>query len=409
MVGAAMAAPVKLGLSATQEGPVDKEKRRFRVENVEKAGERNRGVCPVLVPRPSKLLPVASSTVNVEDLPTPEDSHSLPMGSLELPLPTLGDDDDGFAAPTSETPPASMAAPLPPGASATPFEPTLQSVHDLPSEPVLPSAPSETETGTRPSTSVPASLSVGFYGPQAPDSPDSGALKELSAQAASPASPNAAGSDEASAAGVPSASGEMVVVPASAIAPSGTPSTVLTATLTAAPRPSPGSAAMVSPSGPSPVSPTAAAQNRASPKAAPAAQTAGVGAPLSSSKKVRVRLTFYSGQDDQWGSRVAWDKVVQARLGRTVAADPTLFPYGTWIHIPGFGKRRVEDTGTAVKARTASASGEPVIDVYVGSEAEVARLAACMPEYVEILPLAASKSRGWFAALFGATPSLRRG
>jgi 3D (Asp-Asp-Asp) domain-containing protein len=132
-------------------------------------------------------------------------------------------------------------------------------------------------------------------------------------------------------------------------------------------------------------------------------------APASDLKRVRVRLTFYSGKDDQWGSRVAWQKVDQARLGRTVAADPTLFPYGTWIHIPGFGKRRVEDTGTAVKARTASASGEPVIDVYVGSETEVARLGACMPEYVEIMPLGASRRRSIFAALIAALPSLRRG
>lgn len=101
-------------------------------------------------------------------------------------------------------------------------------------------------------------------------------------------------------------------------------------------------------------------------------------------KKVRVRLTFYSGKDDQWGSRVAWREVLQAKLGRTVAADPTLFPYGTWIHIPGFGVHRVEDTGTAVKSRKASAGKDPVIDIYVGEESEVNRLANSTPEYVEI-------------------------
>lgn len=101
-------------------------------------------------------------------------------------------------------------------------------------------------------------------------------------------------------------------------------------------------------------------------------------------EKVRVRLTFYSGKDDQWGSRVAWGKVERAKRGRTVAADPALFPYGTWIHIPGFGDHRVEDTGTAVKSRKASAGKDPVIDIYVGEESEVIRLTNSVPEYVEI-------------------------
>ncbi len=101
-------------------------------------------------------------------------------------------------------------------------------------------------------------------------------------------------------------------------------------------------------------------------------------------KKMRVRLTFYSGKDDQWGSRVAWGKVERAKKGRTAAADPAIFPYGSWIQIPGFGKLRVEDTGSAVKARTASEEGFPVIDIYVGSEKEVLRLASCTPHYVEV-------------------------
>jgi 3D (Asp-Asp-Asp) domain-containing protein len=102
-------------------------------------------------------------------------------------------------------------------------------------------------------------------------------------------------------------------------------------------------------------------------------------------RKMRVRLTFYSGQDDQWGSRVAWQAVPKAKRGRTVAADPSILPYGTWVHIPGFGKMRVEDTGTAVKARTASGGQIPVIDVYVGSESEVSRLSNATPEYVSVL------------------------
>jgi 3D (Asp-Asp-Asp) domain-containing protein len=101
-------------------------------------------------------------------------------------------------------------------------------------------------------------------------------------------------------------------------------------------------------------------------------------------KTVRVRLTFYSGEMDQWGDRVAWQKVARASRGRTVAADPKIFPYGTCIEIPGFGRRRVEDTGSAVKAKVASRGSAPIIDVYVGCEKEVWRLAAKTPEYVDI-------------------------
>ena len=53
--------------------------------------------------------------------------------------------------------------------------------------------------------------------------------------------------------------------------------------------------------------------------------------------------------------------------------------------IPGFGKLRVEDTGTAVKAKTASGGRHPVIDIYVGKDSEVWRLAASTPHYIDIL------------------------
>ena len=39
-----------------------------------------------------------------------------------------------------------------------------------------------------------------------------------------------------------------------------------------------------------------------------------------------------------------------ARPG-TIAADTTLYPYGTIMHIPGYGYGRVEDTGGAIKGR----------------------------------------------------------
>ncbi|MBF0197042.1 MAG: 3D domain-containing protein [Planctomycetes bacterium] len=32
-----------------------------------------------------------------------------------------------------------------------------------------------------------------------------------------------------------------------------------------------------------------------------------------------------------------------------VAADPSVLPYGAWVHIPGVGYREVDDTGTAMR------------------------------------------------------------
>jgi 3D (Asp-Asp-Asp) domain-containing protein len=107
--------------------------------------------------------------------------------------------------------------------------------------------------------------------------------------------------------------------------------------------------------------------------------------PSAVGQKVRVRLTFYSPQEDGWGSQVAWPNVRCAMPGRTAAADPSLFPFGTWIEIPGFGRRRIEDTGTAVKARTASGGTDPVIDLYVDNWKELRRLSKSAPDYLDIL------------------------
>ncbi len=40
----------------------------------------------------------------------------------------------------------------------------------------------------------------------------------------------------------------------------------------------------------------------------------------------------------------------RARYG-TIAADTNLFPYGTIIHVPGYGHGRVEDQGREIKGR----------------------------------------------------------
>jgi 3D (Asp-Asp-Asp) domain-containing protein len=40
----------------------------------------------------------------------------------------------------------------------------------------------------------------------------------------------------------------------------------------------------------------------------------------------------------------------------TIAADTRYYPYGTVMKIPGYGKGVVEDTGSAIKKRPASAA-----------------------------------------------------
>ena len=35
----------------------------------------------------------------------------------------------------------------------------------------------------------------------------------------------------------------------------------------------------------------------------------------------------------------------------TIAADPSIYPYGTVMHVPGYGYGRVEDTGGAIKGK----------------------------------------------------------
>lgn len=50
----------------------------------------------------------------------------------------------------------------------------------------------------------------------------------------------------------------------------------------------------------------------------------------------------------------------KVKEGRTIAVDPDVIPLGWWVYIEGFGFRRAEDTGSAVKGKK--------IDIYYDSE-----------------------------------------
>ncbi|MDD2709997.1 MAG: 3D domain-containing protein [Verrucomicrobiae bacterium] len=119
-------------------------------------------------------------------------------------------------------------------------------------------------------------------------------------------------------------------------------------------------------------------------------------------EKMRVRLTFYSPNDDGWGNQVAWPEVENATEGRTAAADPVILPFGTWIDVPGFGKRRIEDTGTAVKSRKASQGREPVVDLYVEDQEKMRHLSIETPDYMDISVLRDSNLQsGWISQSSG--------
>jgi 3D (Asp-Asp-Asp) domain-containing protein len=106
-------------------------------------------------------------------------------------------------------------------------------------------------------------------------------------------------------------------------------------------------------------------------------------------KKIRARITYYSGHEDKWGSRVADPKTKRAKRGVTVAAHPN-FKFGTKLIIPNLrgklddGKFIVQDRGTAVTSKKASNGKNYVFDVFVASNNEVKRMCKTNPEYMDV-------------------------
>ncbi|MGN1015032.1 MAG: 3D domain-containing protein [Butyricicoccus sp.] len=74
------------------------------------------------------------------------------------------------------------------------------------------------------------------------------------------------------------------------------------------------------------------------------------------------KLTFYCGCtvcSEQWGTQTATGTTCVE--GRTIAVDPTVIPYGSKVHIDGFGDFIAEDCGGAIKGNR--------IDIYVADHA----------------------------------------
>lgn len=113
-----------------------------------------------------------------------------------------------------------------------------------------------------------------------------------------------------------------------------------------------------------------------------------------------VTVTFYRPDECHWG----WLKSTGGYLtpNWSAAVDPKIIPYGTYIYIPEFTVLRAEDTGSAVKKKTASIrrakalledhkidlseyreiSNRPVIDIFVPTKQEYDRLCKSTPPFV---------------------------
>ncbi|MDO3412915.1 ubiquitin-like domain-containing protein [Saccharibacillus sp. CPCC 101409] len=70
-----------------------------------------------------------------------------------------------------------------------------------------------------------------------------------------------------------------------------------------------------------------------------------------------VSATAYSSQEPGIGTRTATGTTVTE--GRTIAVDPNVIPLGWWVYIEGYGYRKAEDTGSAIKGKK--------IDIYYDS------------------------------------------
>lgn len=100
-----------------------------------------------------------------------------------------------------------------------------------------------------------------------------------------------------------------------------------------------------------------------------------------------VRITVYwakgsgSDHDTRKFKSASGEKL---REGWSVAADPSIFPFGTVLNIKGIGTRKVTDTGTAVKEKKASGGKYPVIDLFFEDKNNALEFANNYPKIVKV-------------------------
>ncbi len=106
------------------------------------------------------------------------------------------------------------------------------------------------------------------------------------------------------------------------------------------------------------------------------------------SEEYTARVTYYwSGNGGQVGSQTSTGK--KAICGKTVAVDPKIIPYGSKVIIPQMGITATAiDTGSAVKARTASkkiGKNNIVIDVFCASKKIAQQRIKNFPMFMKVI------------------------
>lgn len=107
-------------------------------------------------------------------------------------------------------------------------------------------------------------------------------------------------------------------------------------------------------------------------------------------KVMTVRLTVYwakGGGTDYYSSKKRSSTGYTLKQGESIAVDPRIIPYRKEVIIPNIGLVKAVDTGSAVKAKTASKGKLPVIDVFFEHKKDAMTFANRYPKVVKVAVL----------------------
>lgn len=107
-------------------------------------------------------------------------------------------------------------------------------------------------------------------------------------------------------------------------------------------------------------------------------------------KVMTVRLTVYwarGGDTDYYSSKKRSSTGYTLKQGESIAVDPNIIPYKKEVIIPNIGIVKAVDTGSAVKAKTASNGKLPVIDVFFEHKKDAMAFANRYPMVVKVAVL----------------------